>query len=183
MVVMTDTYIVAGSPYSGTSLIAGTLHVLGVPMGEKWRKDGTYEDVEFIKNVKDEKSMYDIIWARNQKFDKWGFKYPLAWKYIWTLTPSIKNPHIIYAYRNVVNWQKKHPTSSVFRHLKTQGFWGAYLEVYRFPTLFIDYDEAISNPQKLVKELVKFCKLSPTKAQLERAINFNTKGTGYNTEG
>lgn len=180
---MTETFIVAGSPRTGTSLIAGTLHILGIPMGESWVKEGTYEDIDFAKSEKFTNEICDTIWKRNQSSEKWGFKWPLAWKYMWIIASQLKQPKVIYTYRNIVSLQNKRPDISIFRHMKTLGFWGSFLEIHRYPVIFIDYDEAISNdPSVLVDKLCEFCELKPTKSVRKKAIDFNTKGKEYNTK-
>lgn len=177
---MTKTFIVAGPPYSGTSLIAGTLMKLGVFMGETFMEPGTYEDADFYQ-IKTE-DIYDLIWKRNQEHNIWGFKYPLAYRYMWNAAPHFKNPYVIFAYRNVCQVNKKHPKREIFSYLKDHGFWGAFLEIHRFPTIIIDYEKSIQEPEWLVTEICKFGNLNPSYESIVSATNFNTRGKSYNID-
>ena len=105
---MSEIYVVIGAPRSGTSLTAGILHKLGVPMfpstekaidgnrGNEWNQGGMFADVDFYSLVSPRLPglalpdpnwtpdgdaiglITDMIAARSD-FPKWGFKGLHAW--------------------------------------------------------------------------------------------------------
>lgn len=171
------TFLVAGAPHSGTSLIAGSLHHLGVFMGRNWLTNGTFEDVDFVKNT--EKEIIESIMERNFQYQVWGFKYPPSWKYMWSTAHLMRNLHIIYAYRNTTTLLRKRPSANWVRHWQIMGFWSNFIETFRYPCYIVDYDEAILKPEEFLNGLCDFCKIG--KENFSKALIFNNGGTGYNT--
>lgn len=63
---MSTCILVLGTPRSGTSCVAGVLHHLGVPMGERfpepdeWNPAGYYQDEDFEDLI----DLYDPVWKR-----------------------------------------------------------------------------------------------------------------------
>lgn len=105
---MSEIYVVIGAPRSGTSLTAGILHALGVPMfpsvdravngnaGDDWNQGGHFADRDFYSLVSPRLpglSLPDPQWqpdgdvvglisdmiAARSAFPKWGFKGLHAW--------------------------------------------------------------------------------------------------------
>ena len=105
---MSEIYVVVGSPRSGTSLTAGVLHALGVPMfpsvdraingnvGDDWNQGGHFADADFYSLVSPRLpglSLPDPQWqpdgealgliadmiAARSSFPRWGFKGLHAW--------------------------------------------------------------------------------------------------------
>jgi hypothetical protein len=105
---MSEIYVVIGAPRSGTSLTAGILHALGVPMfpsvsravngnaGDDWNQGGHFADADFYSLVSPRLpglSLPDPQWqpdgdaigliadmiAARAAFPKWGFKGLHAW--------------------------------------------------------------------------------------------------------
>lgn len=65
---MSKCVLVLGTPRSGTSCVAGVLHHLGVPMGERfpepneWNPGGFYQDEDFENAV----DLFDMHWDRSK---------------------------------------------------------------------------------------------------------------------
>ena len=68
------TLVVLGVERGGTSMVAGVLRALGVPMGD--RAGLNHEDPAFLKDDPDK--LRRAIRTRNKQHDMWGFKVPKA---------------------------------------------------------------------------------------------------------
>lgn len=175
------TVIVAGAPHSGTSLIAGTLHKLGIHMGTRWINPGTFEDSDFF-GIEEDQDFINLVLERNLKYKKWGIKFPPICKFLWQNAFIFKNLNIIYPCRNLLDIEKKYGEGAILRHLSYNGFWGAFLSTFHFPCLFVDYDSSIKCPENLVDSMINFLKLDVDGFTRSDAITFNNGGTGYNTK-
>lgn len=97
---MSKCFLVLGTPRSGTSCVAGILHHLGIPMGEKfpdadvWNPAGYFQDIEFEVIVAEELRCQFPVWRevrdkdhtsgdtrirnlaikRRMAYDTWGVK-------------------------------------------------------------------------------------------------------------
>lgn len=170
---------VAGAPHSGTSLIAGTLHRLGVFMGNDWLTPGTYEDAEFA-SIQTEHDFIELVFERKNKHATWGVKYPPLYKYLWSTSYLFHDAKFIMAYRNAVSVQKKYGEDAILRHYQYAGFWGSFFMVHRFPVLHLDYDESIKNPPAMLDRLMQFANIFVPADVYKTALEFNNGGIGYN---
>ena len=176
------TFIVAGAPHTGTSLVAGTLHILGIPMGKEFRTPQTYEDIDFSQTFS-LSQLADSVYKKNQDHPKWGFKYPYSSNYIWALAQTLTNPHVIITYRDYNSYEEKYKSKRLqIQYFKQYGVWGAFLEMFQIPFIVTDYQRSISNPEYLINTLSDFCELSPSSKTVEKALRFNTKGTSYSMD-
>lgn len=96
------TYVVLGSPRGGTSLIAGSLKVLGVYMGENPTEQ--YEDPDFKLTPREaalaRKRLSPVIARRNREHEFWGWKLPNNIYYIREVVGALINPVFIFVYRS-----------------------------------------------------------------------------------
>lgn len=130
---MKKTIIVIGSARSGTSVLAGILHHIGVNMNPKYNPHpdypfGSFED-ESIQNFtrllynsnKDPDYRYiqdDIATARllideRDEADMWGFKSTLTHYCLDAFMPYLRGPHIISISRNILDH-----ASSIMKHFR-----------------------------------------------------------------
>lgn len=107
------TLIVVGNGRGGTSLAAGALAMLGVPMG---RGDNSkeHEDTRIVRwgralsdaNVNPTvrnaawRSLLDYIASNNDRHDAWGWKDPSADLYLEDLVRHVRNPRVIFVNRD-----------------------------------------------------------------------------------
>lgn len=107
--------IVLGCFRSGTSAVAGTLHHLGVFMGEKFDEPhknnpkGFWEDLQFKQiHKKFEEGMYADDWylqlieSRQSNHELWGVKDPLLCKYLPKLVHYLTTDHKLIVCRRPV---------------------------------------------------------------------------------
>ena len=96
------TFVVLGCPRGGTSLLAGSLYLAGVYMGEF--KTSQYEDPEFKIPPKDSgealKQLEGVISERNSRKKYWGWKLPNNIYYIEQIQHLLINPSYLFIYRN-----------------------------------------------------------------------------------
>lgn len=121
---MNKTVIVLGLACSGTSIVAGILHCLGIEMNPADNPllgypYGSFEDeelqeitnlltnerVRIRKDIKKKdviKSLKDLINTRTDKSPLWGFKSALTYRCLDDLMAFIKNPHFVVVFRNIL---------------------------------------------------------------------------------
>jgi len=95
----TQTYVVLGIFYGGTSATAGALRILGVDMGvEKNTKN--HEDAVMQHAQLDMDAWKKRIQERNAEEKTWGFKHPNTVRFFDELEPYLVNPYYIAVYRD-----------------------------------------------------------------------------------
>lgn len=119
------TVIVLGLACSGTSVIAGMLHHMGVNMNpsnniKPGYPYGSFEDVDLqhltriltLKKPKPEERLTKreikskikaLIEKRTEDNDIWGFKNALTYQCLEWFLPYIKNPYFVVIFRNIVD--------------------------------------------------------------------------------
>jgi hypothetical protein len=93
------TYIVFGVMRGGTTMVAGVMRALGLPMGGEVNEDNQ-ESAEFADRPIEQ--MTAAIEAHNRAHPVWGWKYPNAADYLDRLWPHLRNPHLICIFRDPV---------------------------------------------------------------------------------
>lgn len=182
-----STFIVTGHDRSGTSMVAGILHHLGVDMGEsKFRsadeanQKGYFENSDFVTNnikiLESEKGLSDCRkLVEKHKTENWGVKDP---RFIYTLQYYIEymsNPKMIVSIR--------HPESVIdsIHHYDNRGYThpkervDITRDVYRYmgelsrldswydiPILFVSYEKLLDKGGELDK-LCDFVGIDKTK--------------------
>jgi hypothetical protein len=93
------TYPIFGTRRGGTSMVAGVARALGLDLGQVGQRKNN-EDPRFQGLPVPE--MREVIEARNQERDVWGWKYPAAGSYLPKLSNWLRNPCFIVVYRDPV---------------------------------------------------------------------------------
>lgn len=110
-----DTFVVLGAARGGTSMVAGVLRLLGVPMGEDI-DPGNNEDREFLSHrgrvdlFSDPsqagrrktyvKEIEALIGARNRDYPSWGWKDPAASYYLDKIAGALREPRFLFVTRD-----------------------------------------------------------------------------------
>ena len=184
--------IILSTPRSGSSIVAGVVHYLGVDLGKYYLKPdthnptGNFEDaqlyeIDFKYYEKDRERWY----AETRKYLKerlklripWGWKSPL-------LSVTLKDvkaifsdftlkPRYIYVQRDlrgIVKSQQKHFAKKdvhgkikVHQALLREGLKGEEV-------LDVHFSEVMGNPPKVVTDIIKYLELEPTPDQKLRAM-------------
>lgn len=98
------TFVVVGVARGGTSLISGTLSVLGIFTGDK-SCPPVYEDLrlaEFMEK-KDYGGVRSVIEDYNNRHDVWGFKRPAIIHYLQDMHKFWRNPIYLFVFKDIAS--------------------------------------------------------------------------------
>ena len=96
------TVVATGIVGSGTTMMAGVLEILGIPMVGEQHNRRMWEDKEISLNLKNKQKLESIIAKRNETHKIWGFKYPNLNKYFDMLSTMLINPCFLVIFRDPV---------------------------------------------------------------------------------
>ena len=180
------TFIVLGAPRGGTSMVAGVLRILGIPMGK--RIEGNHEDRDFVKHKRkgEKEEVFDLIQERNSEFDVWGVKVPGLITWMKEMERFLRNPFYIIIYRNTftsaISKVEKKDVSIDLALSVTQNFYDLILKFIKDsdkPMLFLSYENCCDHPEEMVKEISEFCQININSEILSRAVQFINPKEGY----
>lgn len=180
----TPTYIVCGTPFSGTSLVAGTLRHLGVYMGAEFTHEGTHQDVE-LSALRTARQRLNTVRAQNQAHYSWGFKSVDMRNWLPELLPFIRDPVFLFCSRGLAdtleNTHSKYSQGTqldLTSHLAEESFWCNFFLTNAVPWCALKY---LAEPQALLDEIIEFTGLDASEEQKEKALEFNNPVRGYTT--
>jgi hypothetical protein len=82
---MGKTVAVLDFAHCGTTMLAGVLEMLGVPMVNEHYDEAKWEDLEVVEALwAGEDAFAALVEQRNATHERWGFKWPGRWQF-WTL--------------------------------------------------------------------------------------------------
>ena len=159
--------IVTGACFTGTSIVAGTLHRLGVSMGENLNT--RYEDERFCDF--DHRTIDAIISNRVG-----SFKHPYAYSWLGKALHLLKDAKFVYCHRDVykrhLDNPEKYDECSVFAGLSQQAEWANFFLRHDIKPLIIDFE---LSQQAKIDLLCTTFDLTPT----PHALEFYNKQEGY----
>lgn len=174
------TVIVLGAPRGGTSMVAGSLHYLGVQMGDKLT-EATYEYPAIINAIAGHNlsKVRELVAEQNSKYQIWGWKQPTHIEYFFDkILPILKNPILIAIYRDVLSIANRNRISA---GLDVPGNMLASLNLYHnmtkriievgAPTLLISYEKSIQRPDNLVNGIAAVLGITDFQA-IAKAVAF-----------
>ena len=178
------TYVVLGAPRGGTSMLAGSLQLLGIPMGSV---NDQHEDPAF-HNESNIGGMIATIAERNRSHRFWGWKLPNTIHYFDRLARYVRNPVFMVIYRNpfdiFMSATSKSDRGLDERHFNAPAFHYARMhELIRahatIPVHTMSYERACAAPRQFVDELAALLPLD-TPAQVRgEAVAFVDGRRGY----
>ena len=132
---------------------------LGVFMGHDLPNN--YEDPDFVRQPAGH--MLKTIAKRNEEHACWGWKFPNAANYLDGLLPTLRNPHLVVVFRDLVATMKAHMrwhdrAEMLAAHdviLQQQRNW-FLVERWRLPTAMVSYEKAILTPDLFAESLADF---------------------------
>ncbi len=180
------TLVVLGVERGGTSMAAGVLRALGVPMGD--HAGLNHEDPVFLTD--DLEKQRRNIRTRNKQHEMWGFKVPKASLQLPFYEETLRNPFYVVVYRNslsvVDSWRQRGAGDTVNVLARIGKYQNALLEMVRTtrsPVLFINYERAVADEDskaRLVEEVASFVGIDLTDDLRNRASGMMTgDGKGY----
>jgi len=169
------TIIVLGMARSGTSMVARVLNGMDVFLGNKIDQ-AVFEDVEIAESLEkgDLVSFKNLIQERNKSHKIWGWKRPNSLNHTELITKSVRNPHFIIVYRDLLSIALRNHISmdaNLDESLKLSN--QTYQKINEFvaktkaPIMLVSYEKAIHRKRKFIKELANFIdfKLKPSKVE------------------
>ena len=176
------TVVIVGVQRGGTSMVAGVARELGVNLGKNLGNN--HEDPEFLS--KDLDKIRNVIASRNQSFDVWGWKMPHSSEYLLELLADVRNPFVIVVVRNLLAMTESQMKRSEARFENAFKFSlsrlvqvSSMIPHLTCPTLLVNYEDALSKPQKLIDEMSSFLHLDPTADQATLAVDMINPDVGY----
>jgi hypothetical protein len=192
------TFVVLGSARGGTSMVAGLLRLLEVPMGEEL-DPGNNEDREFLfhrgsRRLLDDEAtrgecierLLDVVRRRNAAHGVWGWKDPLAYLYVRDLLPELRAPRLVLITRDPLAVglnQHRHRRADVLEQTRVA------LETYRdlldlarsgvAPCLCAGYESVLRHPDEFVDTLSRFTGRSLDDRERIRAVAFVRPARGH----
>jgi len=179
------TFVVLGAPRGGTSLMAGAIQLLGVPMGAG--RGVQHEDPAFNPSQRVEQ-MIQTICERNDAFKKWGWKRPNTVYFYPDIAKVLRNPVFIFVIRNPLDIMLsacKHDRDILHQgHFRAP--FGHYqktarlvIEYSEIPTYLLKFESCVEKPSDCIADLIELLGVEPTIGQIERCKSFIDPSTGY----
>jgi hypothetical protein len=173
------TVVVFGVTRGGTSMIAGAVRGFGVFLGDNLPVNN--EDPDFT--YKSLPLMKASILARNEKFQSWGWKFPMAANYMEELMPVLRNPVFVIVARDIAatasaltRWHNRDRSAALSEALmQTQKNFMLALR-WQTPTLFVSYERAVASPDVCLDELASFLD-TPLTVDRSKLIDFMARGS------
>lgn len=180
------TVVCFGLPRGGTSMAAGAILGLGVPMGDPLKNN--IEDPEFDLNLQGGKSpaflenVRKTIQHRNQAHEVWGWKCPFVAQYLPDIIGDIRNPLLVCVYRDPVPTALRAKVAPEKRigfitgRMRAQVRNTTLIEDLGVPGLLVSYELATSHPDAFLEELAAYLGLDVPEHR-DEILQFLAPGT------
>lgn len=175
--------IVLGPPRSGTSMISGTLRLMGVYMGEANSKN--HEDPKFNAKKNELNNIITTIKKNNENHELWGWKEPSTYMYLKNITNLLDNPLYIVSCRNPFDsaLSKIARTSTGDFNKIYQGVSKQYTKTLSIidnldsSCLYINYSDAVREPDLFVAKLAELLDISVSEDLMQEIVTFCEPGS------
>lgn len=180
------TVVCVGTARGGTSMVAGAILGLGVPMGEGLA--GNLEDPEFNLDRHDGSTAEflddarKVILARNAAHSIWGWKFPHAVRYLDRLIDDLRAPYLVCVFRDPIPLALRSRKTDdlaanfVTDRLRMQVRNSEMIEHLGVPCLMVSYEKASAHPLVFVEELADFLNL-PIPSNVDEIVAFMAPGS------
>jgi hypothetical protein len=151
-------------------MVAGAIAGLGVPMGRDLPVN--IEDPNFNADYtpKTFRDFVDglpaVVAQRNDEHDLWGWKYPLAARYLGDIAQHLRNPFLVVVVRDPVpaclrqlKGGNGNPMEAVQARVRMEARNIDLVEKLQVPTLIVSYERAVIHPVEFLQELADFLRL------------------------
>ncbi|MBV6631974.1 MAG: sulfotransferase [Alphaproteobacteria bacterium] len=155
---------IVGIPRSGTSMTAGCLATLGIPMGDKLDR-AVYEDfaVSALIEKGDMAAITEFANAQSETHLVWGWKLPMGYQRLDLLAEAIPQMKLIAMYRDPLAITERNRISMDMETEKTLrwaaeetvAFTDAVLK-YPGPTALVSYEKALLDPEGFIDRLLGY---------------------------
>lgn len=181
------TIAVGGQYRGGTSMVAGLLRILGVPIGRNL-EPGNNEDLE-LRNATDAR-LQEVVARRNAEYEVWGWKDPGLHRSLYHSFSVLRNPRFVIVLRDVFACAQAEKWKGVTKDVVTMlrrkhdeqtrilGFVDRILAARR-PLLLVSYERTLVNPARCVEQLAQFVGIPLDPPTRRRAIEFVEPERGH----
>jgi hypothetical protein len=172
--------LVIGPARSGTSMIAGTLHQLGLFMGDS-ATSPVYEDTKLAELIESGElgGALEVMNDYTSRGPKWGWKRPSSVDRLHDIHRLFGAPVYVFVYKDLLSIgvrnsisMKSDPFSSMEMALNQYKACLDFISEVNPYALHVSYEKAVRNPENLVAALIRFCQIDPSPDQIESAIEF-----------
>ena len=181
-----NTVVVIGVARGGTSMTAGILYHLGIPMHAA--RPPVFEDQNIAAVFESPKATdKDSVIADANASEQWAWKRPMAIEYLSELEQSLRNPRFIFVFRDIFALANRSEISTssdslvlMQKALKQYAVAVEYLQNTTMPCLICSSEKMTRYPVETVHAVAEFCGLEPDTDRLEAAIgSINTESEQY----
>lgn len=187
------TYVILGVPRGGTSMVAGCMRLLGLPMGDRI-ESANNEDLDFTEAARRLEPLYDgagqplaekfdelraIAVEKAKARDLWGWKDPNGHVYIVELLSVLPNPHLVIVFRDLQAAAQTTFARTGQDHLKTiedtisqVGFLATMVRNTEYPTIFVSYERSLRLRESLIRGLADFAGLPVEDNSIDNIITY-----------
>ncbi|WP_455374461.1 hypothetical protein [Limibacillus halophilus] len=187
------TVVVLGMPSGGTSMVAGSIRLLGVAMGENY-DDANQEDLEFLDLVGSLQPLHNgmgmpieskfdqiraLVARRNEAHAVWGWKDPHSRHYIRELLPSLRNPHVILIFRDnhaaaqrIHFRTKRDHLSTITEYLEHMRSLVEFVRGGSFPLMLVSYERAVRMSEEFAAGLNDFVGAGASEDALRKVARY-----------
>ncbi|MCX2831890.1 sulfotransferase [Microbulbifer thermotolerans] len=174
------TIIVIGVARGGTSIVAGALSALGLPMGERCHPP-VYEDLRLSLAFEgqSEEAFEDVVGAYNEAYRVWGWKRPSTLNHLDEIAQSLRNPHFIFVFRDLFSIANRNAISmkqdmkvGLSKALEDYGKIVQFLQHTQAPSMLVSSDKVVRYKQDFLQQLCQFCGLEPSEKAYRAALDF-----------
>lgn len=161
------TFVVLGMPSGGTSMLSGTLRLLGVHMGDDVdsanQEDRAFNSLASLGSRERRARIRELVAERDGKHKVWGWKDPHAVVYLSEIEKQLRNPHFLVIFRDShasaqrINHRSGTPhlqtISSYLQHLQKLV---DYVATSQAPLLLASYERAVLRAEDFTKQVAEF---------------------------
>jgi len=172
--------VILGGARSGTSLLAGTLHHLGVHMGDR-ATPPVFEDLRLSGALEDRNldSIRATVRAYSQSHSNWGFKRPGAIDYLKLLEAELPERRYIFVFRDIFATANRNRLSvgldilkGLDRALDDNRRLVRHVQSTSSAWMLCSYDKILQRPEAFVEAVIAYANLEPSDEQRWKALEF-----------
>jgi len=177
------TAVVLGLPFGGTSMVAGTVAALGIPLATSADYEFCYESSEFNNRPLERVGESVALW--NASYPVWGFKDQHAKRHdAVEFHASLRNPHYVIVCKDLASMTARLVQNPIqaddggtpmdrlgYEIAEHVAFMQWVLTLPPAPKLLVSYHAALRNPGSLCLKMAAFFHLEYTEPLLDRMLN------------
>ncbi|MFC4252580.1 sulfotransferase [Sinimarinibacterium flocculans] len=159
------TLVVAGLARSGTTMVAGALHHLGIDMMGGAAANAVYEDLELSRALEagDTGPIRRLVAIRNAAGRPWGWKRPSSLGALGELERHFTNPRYVVVFRDMLAIATRNRVSmranvvdNLAASYRQYGVLLEWVRQVRAPTMLVSYEKAMLDKAAFVSALATF---------------------------